>query len=854
MKTVKEFISSLERLKDKEELDFVIRFRYPYIYLDIKSAKLAVINEDEEKELWLANILAITMTELRLICNHGMISLQYVDVLEAKEPLRSTGLHWLSQLYPWDSKQEPVLTDENKIRLVHFYGYKGGQARSTVLATLACSLAEIGWKVLAVDADLEAPSLDLIFQKRTNRVDQSLLGIYLGEEPNPSAVYHPKKINSLGRVDLLACKPKVTEISDWDIEFSAFLIQANSDPEIIKNISLKIKNLAETNKYDIILLDHRSGLSVTPMFWMKEMRGPVAVLCKLDTQWETAKEFLQILFNLNSDFPGIFISHRPDDEEPFKFRDRNQDQIEDLLQIIQDVKYSGADDEEIEDQPLDDSLWIEWPYDQSYRSKLLPNPNDLNNETIKSIEQIRFSLGLGHKISKKIKGESVSLSPSGAQDAGILIHTDAILKLFNMGDNYNYIFGRKGTGKTRLFRALIEQKKERAILSPGDLTLDFGIQSDLPEVIQFAKKFENNPIYFWWSLLLSSLNSKNKVEQLNEWKTLVGKSGQLEYSEECYKLIQSSKSDLRYLIDGVETSFSGILINKYIEALFQFLKTIQNDYRINKKINIRLFLRTDLKKYGGENLEQQIADRSIYLFWDSQTALNFLLTRVYSNSWFKLKFKSQIDAMSSDMNKIEKGEILKIDECKEYLDKFFPEKIKRHKINLISFLKTYFSDASGTTDQEGGLSYYPRVYDSFISKISQPETISNPPYRGEPIEKDKIADDLIYAAHKSATLDYRDQVKDELAFMIEFNEDSNNNRQLIGEFLNQFSGEQTPFKPDELADSLCKKMNKKLDIAKIKTALQILKEVGIFEVWPKNPGQWRVGKLFKFSLNMKFRR
>jgi hypothetical protein len=296
------------------------------------------------------------------------------------------------------------------------------------------------------------------------------------------------------------------------------------------------------------------------------------------------------------------------------------------------------------------------------------------------------------------------------------------------------------------------------------------------------------------------------------------------------------------------------LINKYIEALFQFLKTIQNDYRINKKINIRLFLRTDLKKYGGENLEQQIADRSIYLFWDSQTALNFLLTRVYSNSWFKLKFKSQIDAMSSDMNKIEKGEILKIDECKEYLDKFFPEKIKRHKINLISFLKTYFSDASGTTDQEGGLSYYPRVYDSFISKISQPETISNPPYRGEPIEKDKIADDLIYAAHKSATLDYRDQVKDELAFMIEFNEDSNNNRQLIGEFLNQFSGEQTPFKPDELADSLCKKMNKKLDIAKIKTALQILKEVGIFEVWPKNPGQWRVGKLFKFSLNMKFRR
>jgi len=860
MKTVKEFITTLNKLKESNKLEFEIRFSYPYIYLDVKSEELSGILEDEDKELWLAEILKISIAQLRILCNHGMISIQYVDEIERKDPIRSTGLHWLSQLYDWNSNQEPILMDESKIRLLHFYGYKGGQARSSVLATLACSLAEIGWKVLVVDADLEAPSLDLIFNKRTNRIDQSLLGIYLGEAPASFPVYHPITMNSLGRVDLLACKPEVTDISNWDIEFSAFLIQASSDPEVIKKISTKIKELAQKLNYDIILFDHRSGLSVTPMFWMKEMKGPVAVLCKLDQQWKTAKEFLQLLFNLNSEFPGIVISHRPDEEDSKIYRHRNSDQIEDLLQIIQDAKYSKVSMNELDDQLLlDDSLWVEWPYDQNYRNRLLPGQVDLNNETLRAIEQIRFSIGLGTKnfntmanVPKKAQGEPASLSPSGAEDAGILIHTDALNKLFNLGDNYNYIFGRKGTGKTRLFRALIEEKNEMAILAPGDS--DYGIQSSLPEVARFSEKFEHKPMDFWWSILLASLKSNNRVDQLKEWKILVDKAESIEYSEECYAFIEKSRGDLRYLIDGVETAFTGALIVKYIEALFRFLKTIQDDYRINTSIKIRLFLRTDLKKYGGENLEQQIARRNIHLFWDSQTALNFLLTRIYSNNWFKEKFENEIQSMSADMEKVKGGELLKVEACKDYLDRFFPEKIKRHKINLISFLKTYFSDASGTTDQEEGLSYYPRVYDSFISKISEPKTIINPPYRGQPVENGKIADDLIFAAHKSATLDYLEQVKDELAFMIQFDDDKSKNKQLISEFLNQFSGEQTPFKLNEIIENISNKMNKTMKDTQINEAFGKLKDVGIFEDWPRHPGQWRVGKLFKFSLNMKFRR
>ncbi|EMG01446.1 hypothetical protein LEP1GSC123_4563 [Leptospira borgpetersenii str. 200701203] len=40
----------------------------------------------------------------------------------------------------------------------------------------------------------------------------------------------------------------------------------------------------------------------------------------------------------------------------------------------------------------------------------------------------------------------------------------------------------------------------------------------------------------------------------------------------------------------------------------------------------------------------------------------------------------------------------------------------------------------------------------------------------------------------------------------------------------------------------------------IESALVPLKDIGIFEDYPKDPSRWRVGKLFKHSLGMKFSR
>ena len=46
-----------------------------------------------------------------------------------------------------------------------FYSYKGGVGRSFILANVAATLADWGYRVLCVDWDLEAPGLNKYFDK-----------------------------------------------------------------------------------------------------------------------------------------------------------------------------------------------------------------------------------------------------------------------------------------------------------------------------------------------------------------------------------------------------------------------------------------------------------------------------------------------------------------------------------------------------------------------------------------------------------------------------------------------------------------------------------------------------------------
>ena len=92
-----------------------------------------------------------------------------------------------------------------------------------------------------------------------------MLGLYLGEQI--SAINYDSKFSGGGLIDILGAKPSVTqkkntlEIEDeWSIEYSAMTLQTNVNPATIQLFAEKIKAFYMENKYDIILIDHRSGM------------------------------------------------------------------------------------------------------------------------------------------------------------------------------------------------------------------------------------------------------------------------------------------------------------------------------------------------------------------------------------------------------------------------------------------------------------------------------------------------------------------------------------------------------------------------------------------------------------------
>lgn len=203
------------------------------------------------------------MAELRRILRNSLLSLRLLtadEFLEEYPDNKDRGHHWLSALIE-QKLEETSSTEEpsTRIKVIHFYGYKGGQARSTLLGLLSTTLAEDGWKVLVVDSDIEAPSLDILYARTSRTLSGTLLGIIQSTtEIIPERVKTPE---GSGYVDLLACRPKSTE---FDIDASAFALRCSLEPMIIENAAKRIVDFAVEKKYDALLIDHRSDFHQSP--------------------------------------------------------------------------------------------------------------------------------------------------------------------------------------------------------------------------------------------------------------------------------------------------------------------------------------------------------------------------------------------------------------------------------------------------------------------------------------------------------------------------------------------------------------------------------------------------------------
>jgi len=134
-----------------------VHFRFPFVIVEIRDRAFVNVPEGE-RERKLAECIGVDYDTLRVETDRLFIRFDLGPQNEARSPVADTGDFWLRSLVEEQRVQHDGVAPEQSVRAIHFYGYKGGQARSSVLAFLSRVLATSGWKILVIDAAAAAPA------------------------------------------------------------------------------------------------------------------------------------------------------------------------------------------------------------------------------------------------------------------------------------------------------------------------------------------------------------------------------------------------------------------------------------------------------------------------------------------------------------------------------------------------------------------------------------------------------------------------------------------------------------------------------------------------------------------------
>jgi MinD-like ATPase involved in chromosome partitioning or flagellar assembly len=850
-------LTLIEKAKGGFNGGISLKYSHPTLYILCTTQEFEGLTEEARLNLFSSRI-ALPASDILDTITHSTSELGLVTPEEREQRFAflesKGGHHWIEFLSEDRTVNYKDHRESGEPTVLHFYGFKGGQGRSSILGLLAKQMADDGYRVLVVDADLEAPSLDVLFNAIASTHEGTLLGYGTGMTSfRPIAAYVPR--TGAGGVDLIPCRPKGEA---YDLDFAMFVLRSTLDVILPEEIAATIFREAIAQRYDLVFFDHRSGLSTSILPIMAACPGPAAICLRLDEQSSGAIEFFDVLFKQNVDYPGFFISFSldPEDNEE-KFRNRNALQIEKLLSRLSDslalgVSYEVQGQLELPLSPQElAEYWIPWFHDRSLLSGRLPDPGDLQKQNLSSLHQIRTLIGFAiNKVSAQLPSIAPAdraLTGSGGTDEGLFIETEALRKLLPKNTPHTYIFGRKGTGKTRLLRELASRRLGEPLVVAADYRGETGIPSSDGVFKDLSDSLSGDPEDFWWTLLAAALELPSYAPRdalIGSLKARARRQSKLRVSE-VVELATRQTSKRVFLIDGIETAFLSSRLMVYLEALFKFLLSLQNDPKLESKVTVRLFLRTDLARRAFQNVEQQIAGRAIYLSWDTQSILNFVLSRIGSLAWFRTAFPITVAQIEANKGLLIAGN-LPVERCDQLLSEIFPHKIRRNNLLTLTFLKTYFSDSAGET-----ATYYPRIYDRFLQLISDPKDLARQFAGGAKLENGRINQALIFAAHEQAARDYLQQVEAELVYLLQLAPDYPENVRRVKELLEAFAGLPTPFTVDSCVLQLRSKLQG-LSEAEIRAALVQMRDVGIFEERTGSPGEWRVGRLFKSSLGMKY--
>jgi CobQ/CobB/MinD/ParA nucleotide binding domain len=801
------------------------RFAFPFLRIAVPSVHFAGRSDDEREEL-VATALDLDVAALRHTSNRLFLRFELLAPGEDPSPVPSRGETWLGMI--GQAPGSPLSPDLLQQPVVHFYGFKGGQGRTTLLAFLANDLARDGLRVLVVDLDAEAPTLDLVLGAQEVPPEATLVGLRAELPLQPLSVATP---SGGGSVALLAFRPSAEE---YDLDAAALAFEAGvfspSHEHLANQLGAKL-----VPSYDVVLVDHRTGLAPTVPAWLRALPGPIVVLDRLDGQSRRARRAVEPLWRSLPN-PGLLVSYVPSNDTLEAFRERERGEAWGWLDALARAKSAAfpPGQEPLGPEDIEDH-WVLWPDDNAFRRRGLPQRDEIGGRTRESIQRLRELLDLTER--REHPEAPRALHPSGAADEGQLIATDALRKLCVPGSPFRFIIGRKGTGKTRLLRVLAKRSIGEPLVVAEDETNIGGLPSRDLALRDFVRVAIDKRAHedLWWTLLAVALEAGSTDTAL----LVAGLQQQPELDRGLTRMRAALRRDPRqrvFLIDGLETMFEQEHAREFIGALLRVAASLENDKLLRSLVSLRIFLRTDIMAWGFQNFEQQAHGKKLELEWTTQAIFNFVLSRIPHYDWIAKSFPKVVADVEARRSAIEEGAVPEA-ECMRLLLRIFPTKLGRLNLNTATFLRTYFSD-----DPQGRESYYPRVYDKFLEEIDR---------RGHSgsakLVSGRIDQNTIMRAHDEASKAFLEQVRQELRYLVPLDEDKLN--RLLN---NALSGERTPFVPKKLGERL--KVTLKASKPKIDKTLEAMKEIGIFEEHPSLRGHWRVGRLFKSALGMIYKR
>ncbi|KWC93829.1 hypothetical protein WL57_04060 [Burkholderia cepacia] len=860
--TISEFIESIAHT-DSVKVEVV--YAHPTLYILCVGSLFAGMATDARFTVF-CDAVGISLNEVASVATSPMIELALITEKERHEQFGflgsgDAGTSWLGAFAPGSemaTKPRAGFFDQSDhateaslrrhpVKAIHFYGYKGGQGRSTVLVALAKVLADAGYRVLTVDADIEAPSLDAMFGVAAADVSATLMGLATpGTTLTPlSRTYVGASVT--GYVDLVSARPVAAR---FDMDFAAFLLNASLDAAVLQRAVTDLRRQIEKGdesgspRYDIVLFDHRTGLAPSVLPIMEAWPGPAVIFVRPDgmARHILDSRLLDTLLAHDPESPGAFVSFSLDPKKTSKdTRYQSARFIEGLLGKIADAMQI---EEEIDPQDLD-QYWVFWKHDQNFVDGQQPIPRDMSNASREAISQLRSVLGLsGNPVVPMQQG---TLTSSGSTDDGQFILTPGLAKLFSVDSPYTYVFGRKGTGKTRLLTELVHRDLAEPLLVANDSRAG-GLPS-ASRSFQYAlaacdRDFEK----FWWLLLGAALStSSTKGEGVLEAalqkrvEQLAAQPGDLVR----FDLQDSTGHTERrvFVIDGVETAVPAGDLRSFVEALFRFLAAVQFDRTYSKLLTIRLLLRTDLATGAAENVEQQIEGVALYLHWNKTTILNFALARIVSLPWFRLHFATVCNRIESKAEIISRG-ALSDDESESLLLEIFPAGLERNRLKTTTFFASYFSDAGGDAGTDSA--FYPRLFDGFLRTLADNAGDVTP----AELVNDRLSSKSVLLAYDQASRSFIGDVRTELYSFLNIESNIDANKSAVDRLIAAFDGLQTPFSIEGIIETLSERANIPADV--VRRSLTSMQKIGMFEARAGYPGELRARQLYKAGLGMKY--